>query len=196
VAGDATRPARHHVEEEYGGAGLGYLHHVVAMEEISRASASVGLSYGPIPISASTRFRRNGSEAQKRKYLPKLVTGEHVGALAMSEPGAAPTWCRCAPAPIKRRPLYPQRLENVITNGRSPNTWWSMQDDRTAGARGITAFIVEKSFKGFAPAQKLDKLACAASDTANWCSRLRGAGGERARRRRQRRQRADVRTRL
>jgi isovaleryl-CoA dehydrogenase len=155
------------VEEEYGGAGLGYLHHVVAMEEISRASASVGLSYGAHSNLCVNQIRRNGSEAQKRKYLPKLVSGEHVGALAMSEPGAGSDVVSMRTRADKKGDRYILNGSKMwITNGPVADTMVIYaKTDRTAGARGITAFIVEKNFKGFAPAQKLDKLGMRGSDT-------------------------------
>ena len=187
------------VEEEYGGAGLGYLAHCVAMEEISRASASVGLSYGAHSNLCVNQIRRNGSDEQKRKYLPKLISGEHVGALAMSEPGAGSDVVSMRTRADKKGDRYVLNGSKMwITNGPVADTLVVYaKTDRTAGARGITAFIIEKGMKGFAPAQKLDKLGMRGSDTSRTgVHRLRGAGGERARRGRQRRQRADVRPRL
>ena len=156
------------VEEEYGGTGLGYLEHCVAMEEISRASAAVGLSYGAHSNLCVNQLRRNGSEQQKLKYLPKLVSGEHVGALAMSEPGAGLRRRLDAhPRRQKRRPLRAQRFQNVDHQRAGGDTMVIYaKTNSTAGARGITAFIVEKDFKGFAPAQKLDKLGMRGSDTS------------------------------
>ncbi len=155
------------VEEDYGGAGLGYLHHCVAMEEISRASAAVGLSYGAHSNLCVNQIRRNGSEAQKRKYLPKLISGEHVGALAMSEPGAGSDVVSMRTRADKKSDRYILNGSKMwITNGPIADTMVVYaKTDRTAGARGITAFIVEKDFKGFAPAQKLDKLGMRGSDT-------------------------------
>jgi isovaleryl-CoA dehydrogenase len=155
------------VEEDYGGAGLGYLHHCVAMEEISRASAAVGLSYGAHSNLCVNQIRRNGSEAQTRKYLPKLISGEHVGALAMSEPGAGSDVVSMRTRADKKSDRYILNGSKMwITNGPIADTMVVYaKTDRTAGARGITAFIVEKDFKGFAPAQKLDKLGMRGSDT-------------------------------
>jgi len=155
------------VEEDYGGSGLGYLHHCVAMEEISRASAAVGLSYGAHSNLCVNQIRRNGSEAQKRKYLPKLISGEHVGALAMSEPGAGSDVVSMRTRAEKKGDRYILNGSKMwITNGPIADTMVVYaKTDRTAGARGISAFIVEKDFKGFAPAQKLDKLGMRGSDT-------------------------------
>jgi len=156
------------VEEKYGGSGLGYLEHCVAMEEISRASAAVGLSYGAHSNLCVNQLRRNGSEAQKRKYLPKLISGEHVGALAMSEPGAGSDVVSMRTRADKKGDRYVLNGSKMwITNGPVADTMVIYaKTDRTAGARGITAFIVENSFKGFAPAQKLDKLGMRGSDTS------------------------------
>ena len=155
------------VEEELGGAGMGYLAHIVAMEEISRASASVGLSYGAHSNLCVNQLRRNGSDAQRRKYLPKLISGEHVGALAMSEPGAGSD-------------VVSMRLKAEFRNGRfvlNGNKMWITngpdadvlvvyaKTDGAAGARGITAFLIEKGFPGFSTAQKLDKLGMRGSNT-------------------------------
>jgi isovaleryl-CoA dehydrogenase len=155
------------VEEDYGGAGLGYLAHVVAMEEISRASASVGLSYGAHSNLCVNQIRRNGSDAQKRRYLPKLVSGEHVGALAMSEAGSG--------SDVVSMRLRAQRRDDAfvlngtkmwITNGPDANTLVVYaKTDPQAGARGITAFIVERGMRGFTTAQKLDKLGMRGSNT-------------------------------
>jgi isovaleryl-CoA dehydrogenase len=156
------------VEEEYGGAGLGYLAHCVAMEEVSRASAAVGLSYGAHSNLCINQIRRNGSEQQKRKYLPKLIAGEHVGALAMSEPGAGSDVVSMRTRAEKRGDSYVLNGTKMwITNGPLADTLVVYaKTDRTAGARGITAFIIEKGFKGFVPAQKLDKLGMRGSDTS------------------------------
>jgi isovaleryl-CoA dehydrogenase len=156
------------VEEEYGGAGLGYLAHCVAMEEISRASAAVGLSYGAHSNLCINQLSRNGSEAQKRKYLPKLISGAHVGALAMSEPGAGSDVVSMRTTAEKRGDRYVLNGSKMwITNGPVADTLVIYaKTDRTAGARGITTFIVEKGMKGFAPAQKLDKLGMRGSDTS------------------------------
>ncbi len=156
------------VEEEYGGSGLGYLHHCVAMEEISRASAAVGLSYGAHSNLCVNQLRRNGNAEQKRKYLPKLISGEHVGALAMSEPNAGSDVVSMRTTAEKRGDRYVLNGAKMwITNGPVADTLVIYaKTDRTAGARGITAFIVEKGFKGFKPAQKLDKLGMRGSDTS------------------------------
>jgi len=156
------------VAEEYGGAGLGYLAHCVAMEEISRASASVGLSYGAHSNLCVNQLNRNGSAEQKRKYLPKLISGEHVGALAMSEPGAGSDVVSMRTRADKKGNRYILNGSKMwITNGPVADTLVVYaKTDRTAGARGITAFIVEKTMKGFAAAQKLDKLGMRGSDTS------------------------------
>jgi isovaleryl-CoA dehydrogenase len=155
------------VEEEYGGAGMGYLEHVVAMEEVSRASASVGLSYGAHSNLCVNQIRRNGSEAQKRRYLPRLISGEHVGALAMSEPGAGSDV-------VGMRTRADRRGDRFVLNGGK--MWITNGPDADvlviyakttpeAGPRGITAFLVEKGFPGFSTAQKLDKLGMRGSNT-------------------------------
>src|SRR3990172_7035544 len=156
------------VEEEYGGSGLGYLAHCVAMEEVSRASAAVGLSYGAHSNLCVNQLRRNGSDAQRRKYLPGLIAGEHVGALAMSEPMAGSDVVSMRTRADKRGDCYILNGSKMwITNGPVAETLVVYaKTDRTAGARGITAFIVEKGFTGFAPAQKLDKLGMRGSDTS------------------------------
>ena len=156
------------VDEAYGGSGLGYLAHCVAMEEVSRASASVGLSYGAHSNLCVNQISRNGSEAQKRKYLPKLISGEHVGALAMSEPGAGSDVVSMATRADKVGDRYVLNGSKMwITNGPVADTLVVYaKTDRTAGSRGITAFMVEKGMKGFAPAQKLDKLGMRGSDTS------------------------------
>jgi isovaleryl-CoA dehydrogenase len=156
------------VEEEYGGAGMGYLAHCVAMEEVSRASASVGLSYGAHSNLCVNQIRRNGTEAQKRRYLPRLISGEHVGALAMSEPGAGSDV-------VSMRLRADRKGENWllngtklwITNGHVADTLVVYAKTRPdAGSRGITAFLIESGFKGFRPAQKLDKLGMRGSPTS------------------------------
>ena len=155
------------VEEEYGGTAMGYLAHVVAMEEISRASASVGLSYGAHSNLCVNQIRRNGSEAQKRKYLPKLVSGEHVGALAMSEPGSGSDVVSMRTrADYKDGRFVLNGSKMWITNGPDADTLVIYaKTDLKAGPRGITAFLVEKGMKGFTTAQKLDKLGMRGSNT-------------------------------
>src|SRR5436309_966382 len=155
------------VEEEYGGSGLGYLEHCIAMEEISRGSASVGLSYGAHSNLCVNQLRRNGSDAQKRKYLPKLVSGEHVGALAMSEPGAGSDVVSMKMRAEKRGDRYILNGTKFwITNGPSADVLVVYaKTDPEAGAKGITAFLIEKNFKGFRVAQKLDKLGMRGSET-------------------------------
>src|SRR5262245_50635786 len=155
------------VEEQYGGSGLGYLEHCVAMEEVSRASGSVGLSYGAHSNLCVNQIRRNGSEAQKRKYLPKLVSGEHVGALAMSEPGAGSDVVSMKTRADKKGDRYVLNGSKFwITNGPVAETLVVYaKTDPDAGARGITAFLIEKGMKGFTTAQKLDKLGMRGSDT-------------------------------
>src|SRR5512139_784873 len=155
------------VEEAYGGAGLGYVAHVVAMEEISRASGSIGLSYGAHSNLCVNQVRRNGSDAQKRKYLPKLVAGEHVGALAMSEPGAGSDVVSMRLRADRRGDDYVLNGSKMwITNGPDADTVVVYaKTDPQAGARGITAFVVEKGTKGFSTSQKLDKLGMRGSNT-------------------------------
>ena len=155
------------VEEEFGGSGLGYLEHCIAMEEISRGSASVGLSYGAHSNLCVNQLRRNGSEAQKRKYLPKLVSGEHVGALAMSEPGAGSDVVSMKLKAEKKGDRYVLNGTKFwITNGPCADVLVVYaKTDPNAGPRGITAFLIEKGFKGFSTAQKLDKLGMRGSDT-------------------------------
>jgi len=148
------------VEEEHGGAGLGYLEHVIAVEEISRASAAVGLSYGAHSNLCVNQIRRNGSEDQKRRYLPKLISGEHVGSLAMSETGAG--------SDVVSMKLKAERKgDRYVLNGtkmwitNSPDAQVIVvyaKTDPAAGSRGISAFIVETDTKGFKVAQKLDKI--------------------------------------
>ena len=156
------------VSEEYGGAGLGYLAHCVAMEEISRASAAVGLSYGAHSNLCVNQLNRNGTPEQKRKYLPKLISGEHVGALAMSEPDAGSDVVSMRTRADKVGSRYVLNGSKMwITNGPIADTLVIYaKTDRTAGARGITAFIIEKGMQGFTPAQKLDKLGMRGSDTS------------------------------
>ena len=155
------------VEEAYGGAGMGYLEHVVAMEEISRASASIGLSYGAHSNLCVNQIRRNGNEQQKRKYLPKLISGEHPGALAMSETGAGSDVVSMKLRADKNGDRYILNGSKMwITNGPDAQTLIVYaKTDVNAGPRGITAFIVEKGFKGFSTAQKLDKLGMRGSNT-------------------------------
>src|ERR1700741_3958389 len=156
------------VEEEYGGAGMGYLAHAVAMEEVSRASASVGLSYGAHSNLCVNQIRRNGSEAQKRKYLPDLISGKHVGALAMSEPGAGSDVVSMRLRADKQGDRYILNGSKLwITNGHYADTLVVYAKTRPdAGARGITAFLIEKGMQGFRPAQKLDKLGMRGSPTS------------------------------
>ena len=155
------------VEEEYGGAGMGYLEHVVAMEEISRGSASVGLSYGAHSQLCVNQIRRNGTEAQKRRYLPRLISGEHVGALAMSEPGAGSDVVGMRTRAERRGDRFVLNGNKMwITNGPDANVLVIYaKTDPAAGPRGITAFLVEQGFKGFSTAQKLDKLGMRGSNT-------------------------------
>jgi isovaleryl-CoA dehydrogenase len=155
------------VEEEHGGAGLGYLAHCVAMEEISRGSASVGLSYGAHSNLCVNQIRRNGSAAQRRKYLPKLISGEHVGALAMSEPGAGSDVVSMKTRADKKGDRYILNGSKFwITNAPEAETLVVYaKTDPAADARGITAFLIEKGMKGFSAAQKLDKLGMRGSDT-------------------------------
>ena len=155
------------VEEEYGGTGMGYLAHVVAMEEMSRASAAVGLSYGAHSNLCVNQIRRNGSSAQKRRYLPHLISGTHVGALAMSEAGAGSDVVSMRLRADWRSGRYVLNGTKMwITNGPDADVLVVYaKTDPAAGARGITAFIIEKSFQGFATAQKLDKLGMRGSNT-------------------------------
>lgn len=156
------------VEEEFGGAGLGYLEHVVAMEEISRGSASVGLSYGAHSNLCVNQLRRWGTDAQKQKYLPKLISGEHVGALAMSEPGAGSDVVSMRLKAEKKSDRYVLNGNKMwITNGPDAETLIVYaKTDINAGPKGITPFLIEKGMKGFRPAQKLDKLGMRGSNTA------------------------------
>jgi Acyl-CoA dehydrogenases len=155
------------VEETYGGAGMGYLEHVIAMEEISRASASVGLSYGAHSNLCVNQIRLNGTDAQKRKYLPKLISGEHVGALAMSEPGAGSDVLSLRTRADKKGDRFILNgCKMWITNGPDAETLVVYaKTDPEAGSKGITAFIIEKGFAGFRTAQKLDKLGMRGSNT-------------------------------
>ncbi|MDE2183807.1 MAG: isovaleryl-CoA dehydrogenase [Alphaproteobacteria bacterium] len=155
------------VEEEFGGAGLGYLEHVVAVEEVSRASAAVGLSYGAHSNLCINQIRRNGTANQKRRYLPKLISGEHVGALAMSEPDSGSDVVSMRLRAEKRGDRYVLSGTKMwITNGPIADTLVIYaKTDPDAGPKGITAFIVERAFKGFSTAQKLDKLGMRGSDT-------------------------------
>jgi isovaleryl-CoA dehydrogenase len=155
------------VEEEYGGAGMGYLEHCVAMEEISRASASVGLSYGAHSNLCVNQIRRNGNDAQRRKYLPKLISGEHVGALAMSEPGAGSDVVGMRTRADRKGDRYILNGSKMwITNGPDADTLVVYaKTDPKAGPRGITAFLIEKGMKGFRTAQKLDKMGMRGSNT-------------------------------
>jgi isovaleryl-CoA dehydrogenase len=155
------------VEEEFGGAHLGYLAHVIAMEEISRASASIGLSYGAHSNLCVNQLRRNGSEAQKRRYLPKLINGEHVGALAMSEAGSGSDVVSMRTTAERKGDRYVLNGSKMwITNGPDADTLVVYaKTEPAAGSKGITAFIIEKGFKGFSTAQKLDKLGMRASNT-------------------------------
>jgi isovaleryl-CoA dehydrogenase len=156
------------VEEEFGGTGMGYLAHCVAMEEVSRGSAAVGLSYGAHSNLCVNQIRRNGSAAQKRKYLPKLISGEHVGALAMSEAGAGSDVVSMRLRAEKRGERYWLNGTKMwITNGPYADTLVVYaKTDPAAGPRGITAFLIEKGMKGFKAAQKLDKLGMRGSPTS------------------------------
>ena len=155
------------VEPEYGGTQMGYLAHVVAMEEVSRACAAIGLSYGAHSNLCVNQLRKNGNEAQKQKYLPKLVSGEHIGALAMSEPGAGSDVVSMRLRADKKGDRYVLNGNKMwITNGPDADTLIVYaKTDASAGSKGITAFIVEKSMKGFSTAQKLDKLGMRGSNT-------------------------------
>jgi isovaleryl-CoA dehydrogenase len=155
------------VEEDYGGAGLGYTEHVVAMEEISRASAAVGLSYGAHSNLCVNQIRLHGSEAQKRRCLPKLISGEHVGALAMSEPGAGSDVVAMRTRAERKGDRYVLNGTKMwITNGPEAEVLVVYaKTDPQAGARGISAFLIEKGMAGFRTAQKLDKLGMRGSDT-------------------------------
>jgi len=154
-------------EEAYGGSALGYLAHIIAVEEISRASASVALSYGAHSNLCVNQIRRNGSEAQRAKYLPKLISGEHVGALAMSEPGAGSDVVSMRLRAELRGDRYLLNGNKMwITNGPDADVLVVYaKTDANAGPRGITAFLIEKGMKGFSTAQKLDKLGMRGSNT-------------------------------
>jgi isovaleryl-CoA dehydrogenase len=155
------------VEEEWGGSGLGYLEHCIAVEEVSRASASVGLSYGAHSNLCVNQLRRNGTADQKRRYLPKLISGEHVGALAMSEPGSGSDVVSMRTRAQKKGDRYVLTGSKMwITNGPVAETLIVYaKTDPEAGSRGISAFLIEKGMKGFSTAQKLDKLGMRGSDT-------------------------------
>jgi isovaleryl-CoA dehydrogenase len=156
------------VEEEWGGAGLGYLEHCLAMEEISRGSASIGLSYGAHSNLCVNQIRRNGNDEQKRRYLPRLISGEHVGALAMSESGSGSDVVSMRLRAEKRGDRYVLNGTKMwITNGPQADTLVVYaKTEPSAGPRGLTAFLIEKGFKGFSTAQKLDKLGMRGSDTS------------------------------
>ncbi|MFZ2209692.1 MAG: isovaleryl-CoA dehydrogenase [Porticoccaceae bacterium] len=155
------------VEEEYGGTGMGYLAHVVAMEEISRASAAVGLSYGAHSNLCVNQIRKNGTAAQKTRYLPRLCSGEHVGALAMSEPGAGSDVVSMKLRADRKGDRYILNGNKMwITNGPDADTYVIYAKTRPdAGSKGVTAFIVERDYPGFSRAQKLDKLGMRGSNT-------------------------------
>ncbi|MCK5865742.1 MAG: acyl-CoA dehydrogenase family protein, partial [Marinobacter adhaerens] len=155
------------VSEEYGGSDMGYLAHVIAMEEISRASASVGLSYGAHSNLCVNQIHRNGTEEQKQKYLPKLVSGEHIGALAMSEPNAGSDVISMKLTAKDEGDHYLLNGNKMwITNGPDANTYVIYaKTDTSAGSRGVTAFIVERDAPGFSRHQKLDKLGMRGSNT-------------------------------
>jgi isovaleryl-CoA dehydrogenase len=155
------------VKEEYGGTNMGYLAHVVAMEEISRASASVGLSYGAHSNLCVNQIHKNGNEEQKQKYLPKLCSGEHVGALAMSEPNAGSDVVSMKLKAEKRGDKYVLNGNKMwITNGPDANTYVIYaKTDPQGGSKGITAFIVERDSPGFSTSEKLDKLGMRGSNT-------------------------------
>jgi isovaleryl-CoA dehydrogenase len=155
------------VEPEWGGSGLGYLEHVVAMEEISRASGSVGLSFGAHSNLCVNQVRRWGTEEQKRRYLPRLVSGEHLGALAMSEPGAGSDVMSMRCTAVLRGDRWILNGNKMwITNGPTADVLVVYAKvDASAGTPGVTAFLIEKGFKGYSTAQKLDKLGMRGSDT-------------------------------
>ena len=155
------------VEEQWGGLGLGYLEHCVAVEEVSRASASVGLSYGAHTNLCINQIRRNGTDGQRAKYLPKLISGDHVGALAMSESGSGSDVVSMKTRAEKKGDRYVLNGTKMwITNGPHAETLVVYaKTDPAAGSRGMTAFIIEKGMKGFSTAQKLDKLGMRGSDT-------------------------------
>ena len=155
------------VEEEYGGSGMGYLAHVIAMEEISRASGGIGLSYGAHSNLCLNQLRKNGSEAQKQRYLPRLCSGEHVGALAMSEPGSGSDVVSMTLRAERKGDRFVLNGNKMwITNGPTADVLLVYaKTDPAAGSRGITTFIIEKGFTGFSTAQKLDKLGMRSSET-------------------------------
>lgn len=155
------------VDEKYGGANMGYLEHCIVVEEISRASASVGLSYGAHSNLCVNQISRNGNDAQKDKYLPKLITGEHVGALAMSEPNAGSDVVSMKLQAVKKGDRYILNGTKMwITNGPDADTLVVYaKTDPLAGSRGITAFLIEKGIKGYSTTQKLDKLGMRGSNT-------------------------------
>jgi isovaleryl-CoA dehydrogenase len=155
------------VDEDHGGSGMGYLEHVVAMEEISRGSASVGLSYGAHSNLCVNQICRNGTEEHKRRYLPKLISGEHVGALAMSEPGAGSDVVGMRTRADRKGNRFVLNGSKMwITNGPDADVLvLYAKTDLDAGPRGITAFLIERGFKGFSTAQKLDKLGMRGSNT-------------------------------
>jgi len=155
------------VAEEYGGSNMGYLAHVIAMEEISRASAAVGLSYGAHSNLCVNQIFKNGTEEQKKTYLPKLCSGEHIGALAMSEPGAGSDVVSMQLKAEKKGDVYVLNGSKMwITNGPNANTYVIYaKTDADAGSKGITAFLVERDFAGFSQAPKLDKLGMRGSNT-------------------------------
>ncbi len=155
------------VEEEWGGSGLGYLEHCIALEEVSRASGSIGLSYGAHSNLCVNQLRRWGTREQKERYLGKLISGEHLGALAMSEPGAGSDVVSMKLKAEKRGDRYVLNGTKLwITNGPSADTLIVYaKTDPSAGPKGITAFLIEKGFKGFSVAQKLDKLGMRGSET-------------------------------
>ena len=155
------------VDEEYGGSGLGYLEHMVAMQEISRASASVGLSYGAMSNLCLNQLNKNGNHEQKSKYLPKLCTGEHIGALAMSEPNAGSDVVSMKLRADKKGDKYILNGNKMwITNGPDAHVYVIYaKTDTAAGSKGITAFIVERDYPGFSRHQKLDKLGMRGSNT-------------------------------
>jgi isovaleryl-CoA dehydrogenase len=156
------------VEEEYGGAGMGYLEHMIAVEEMSRASGAVGLSYGAHSNLCVNQLRRNGNHDQKSRYLPKLISGDHIGALSMSEPGAGSDVVALRTRAEKRGDRYILNGSKMwCTNGPDADTLVVYARTKAdAGPRGITAFIIEKDFKGFRPSQKLDKLGMRGSSTS------------------------------
>ncbi|MEP4891816.1 MAG: isovaleryl-CoA dehydrogenase [Aliiglaciecola sp.] len=155
------------VSEQYGGSNMGYLAHTIAMEEVSRASAGIGLSYGAHSNLCVNQIHKNGTDAQKEKYLPKLVSGEHIGALAMSEPNAGSDVVSMKLRADKKGDKYVLNGNKMwITNGPDADTFVIYaKTDVKGGSKGITAFLVEKSFAGFSQAQKLDKLGMRSSNT-------------------------------